>query len=170
MKQIFIFLFLIIILSCNVENENKLKRIESILPGTWNIEYFYVPEYGTGLYYKGRIIRKDTILHDVGTITIPEFSIENLDLNSKIKDTIPIILNIDNVNFNFQIDALFLSGSEYFAYFRPNEVFKSSETQKFLDSSRFFYMNAYIVIDDDNSIQIQRSEEKDKYKLFLSRI
>jgi hypothetical protein len=170
MKHIFIFIFLIIILSCNNENEEKLERIESILPGTWNIESFYVPEYGTGLYYNGRTIRKDTILHDVGTITIPEFSIENLDLNSKIRDTIPIVLNIDNVNFKFQIEALFLSGSEYFAYFSPSQIFKSSETQKFLDSTRFFYMNAYIVIDDNNSIQIQRSEEKDKYKLFLSRI
>ncbi len=100
---------------------------------------------------------------------IPEFIIENLDLNSKIRDVVPFVLTIDNEKFNFRIDALFLSSTDYFAYFRPDGLFGNSDAQKFLDSSRLFYINAEILIEDENNIQIHKIGEKNKYYLTLSR-
>lgn len=171
MKKYFILfaLFSFFLINCSKEEKEKLERMENILPGEWNIETFYIPKYGTGLYYKGKTIYKDTVLTNVGTMKIPEFIIENLDLNASRRDTISYILTIDNEIFTFNIEALFLSGTDYFAYFRPDGLFGNSEAQKFLDSSRLFYMNAEIVIEDENNIQIHKSGERNKYYLALSR-
>ena len=177
MKNQFKFIIIAVILmmnfGCNKDNTNeiKLSEIEKTLPGTWLIESFQIPKYGYGFYYKGDTIKKDTILYNIGEVEFPQFSTDTLSLNS----------NSSNLKFNFKInedifiltiEKLFLSGDNYFLYFRNSIPASNSvniENLNFIESSNIFNFNAYLYIEDNNNISIHDASQNDTYIITLKR-
>ncbi len=144
-------------------NQEDLKAIQTILPGQWDIKECHLSRYGLGIYVGGELIKKDTLIKDLGTLYIPEFNVFNLDLNASTKDTINMVFNYKDERIPVQIENLFLSGRGYFAYFRASPE-GETEGVKFVNSSFVFRRNAYIFIEDANTIRILDTKSDDKNK------
>jgi hypothetical protein len=158
--------------SCAKNDGNSLRFIEQKLPGKWNIESVTIPSWGSGIKYKGETFYHDTILYDIGSLEIPPFSTDLLDLNSKADSTYRCNLIIEGDTFNILIEHLFMSGSDYFVYFRQgySDLFGTeNQNAAFLSTSRLFNFNAYLFIINDNQIRIKRASGDDDYTVMLSK-
>lgn len=162
MKHIHSSFFLLCILffslsSCSDEEQVLLDNIEVLLPGQWHISEWVIRP-SPAVNHFGKILENDTTLLDVGVLNIPPFSTSNLDLNSDIHIPIEAELFINGISLKVQIEYLFLSGLDYFAYLRtPEFPLLNSPEAIFISETRFFMKNHFIHVLDRNTIIIQEA-------------
>lgn len=165
-------LLVAICLSCNREEQHLITLAETVLPGKWRIEAVEIPG-NCGMIYQGTSIRTDTIIFDVGTIEIDQFSIATLDFDYEIPG-VNCSVNIMNEEFPYMIKHIFITGSEIFAYFRwngPQGVFEiSTPGKEFLSSSHIFNENYYVVVEDNNHIQLEKGNDREGRVIHMVRM
>jgi hypothetical protein len=162
----------LLISSCAKNDEKALSLIEQKLPGKWNIESVTILSLGSGINYQGETFYHDTILYDIGSLEIPIFSTDLLDLNSFADSAYKCKLIIEGDTFNIRIEHLFMSGSDYFVYFRHgySDLFGTeNQNAAFLNTSRLLNFNAYLFIINDNQIRIKRASGNADYTVMLSK-
>jgi hypothetical protein len=164
--------------SCNKKEEaeraEKLHRIEQLLPGTWKIDVFEIAWWNFGIEFNGEIINFDTTLYNLGTLYIPQFSTDSLQLDFS-DSQVPLFYKKDTTIFNFSMTNLFPeleNNNDYFTYFRsallPEQI-NDSPNSKFVLSSSIFSHNYIIDIVDGNHIRLIKANSPD-HILSLSRI
>ena len=165
-------LLVAIFLGCNREEQHLLSTAETVLPGNWYIEAVELPgTYGTT--YQGSTIRSDTIIFDVGTIEIDQFSIAELEFDYAVPG-VNCSVEILNEEFPYMIKHIFISGSEIFAYFRwngPQGAFEiSTPVEEFIWSSHIFNANYYVVVKDNDHIQLEKGNDRERHVIHMVRM
>lgn len=169
----FTLLFLVpIFLGCNREEKHLIATAETVLPGNWHIEAVEL-RGNYGIKYEGSPIRSDTIINDLGTIEIDKFSVAALDYDYEVPG-VSCRVEILNEEFPFMIKQIIITGSEIFGYFRwnlPEGVHEfDSTTEEFVWSSRIFNNNYYVVIKNNNSIQLEKANNRKGHVIYLERM
>jgi hypothetical protein len=153
----------------NKEDEMRLADMEQLLPGDWRIDSMRVHPNPT-IDYFGKILEQDTTLAEVGRISIPAFEIANLDLNADFPEVVEADLLIEGVPLPFIIEQLFLSGDEYFVYFRqvdPTNFFTPEGI--FIDNSQLFHKNHFIDVVSQDQLIIRQASASMIGRIYLSR-
>lgn len=178
MKLLSLLLLLTVLLftNCNKEERELLENAENVLPGKWNISQFELgPGNSSEIRYERRLIPNDTILQDIGSISIDEFSIDSLGLDDGGIRSAQILceLSIGQEQFSYSMKSLFISGEELFARFESNRIgidTINTVGEEFLSSSNIFFDNYYIFILDNNNVELQESNGISRHSIKLTRM
>lgn len=171
-STISILVFVAIFLSCNQEEQHLLSSAEAILPGNWYIEAVELPA-NSRITYQGNSIRTDTILFDVGTIEIGPFSIADLDQDYEVPG-VNCTATILNEVFPYMIKHIIIAQSEIFVYFRWNGPYGVYEIntpgEEFIWSSFIFNNSYYVVVTDNDHIQLEKANDRESHVIHMSRM
>ena len=174
MKSILYLLIIMstILASCSKDNQ-QLQQAEMILPGTWKIESFQVPKYGLGVSYAGNTFYVDTILYNIGSITIPEFSADRVHASMNPASKVPCEVTIGSEVFPFSIHQFYPSEGGLAIYFQfngPDGSFPiTTPEESFIWSSYIFQTNYRIEILDSKNITLTRLSNE-KHVIVLSKL
>lgn len=177
MKNLFFLIIVICFLStihsCTDDNEELLGQIENILPGNWTIDSFYMPAYGRGIRHNGDIIFNDTILYDVGVISIPIFSTDTLNYTLQ-KGSHICSYNYQNEELDFTIESITVYSQDshdevdYFIYLSDN-ITSQTNVSNWINDSRIFNDNFVLKVIDNNRVTLNDPGENKNRVLFLSK-
>ncbi len=155
-----------LITGCSKEKEALLIQAETILPGKWNMESIQLPGYGLGITYLGHTFTTDTILFNVGSFEIFEFSTDTLHYSDAEHEKVNFILQIDDEQFPYGIRSLFMSGEELFAGFEhngpPGIDTIDTPAEAFIWSSFIFSNNYFITILDNDHVELRKANDRDR--------
>jgi hypothetical protein len=174
MKSNFLFLTLVAFTlgSCSKDND-QLQQAEQILPGTWKIKSFQVPKDGLGVSFQGNTFYVDTTLYDIGSITIPDFSADDLAASFDQSHKVPCEVTIGNETFPFSINALLPSKNDLFSYFRyngPDGLHPIITPEEAFIWSSFIFNNNYIIkFLDSKNIRLVKANNQ-THVISLSRL
>lgn len=157
------------VLSCQKDKEASYEEIEQTLSGEWKIISYLMPKYGLGRYYQGNWIYQDTLLQNVGSINIPMFKAEDLDLFKQKMIPLNWTLTTDNEEFAHTIEYLIPRENGVFLALRPNFENIESEAGKFVNSSQIFQKNVEVLFENKNRLIITDANPDDTYKVILVR-
>ena len=153
----------------NKEDEMRLTDMEQLLPGDWRIDSMRVHPNPT-IDYFGKTLERDTTLADVGRISIPAFEIESLDLNAEFPEVVAAELLVEGVPLRFTIEQLFLSGEEYFVYFRQTDTTNLFTPEGvFMDDSQLFHRNHFIDVVSQDQLIIRQASASMIGRIYLFR-
>lgn len=160
-------------MGCASDQVQLLRQSEDVLPGDWNIVSIQLPKYGTGVTYQGNTFITDTILYDVGSIYISEFSADTLSLQNISQSVVSCTLQIGDEYFPYGLDALFISGDEIFSGFTYNGPAGidtiNTPGKAFIWSSYVFNNNYFISILDENHVVLSKASDRNNHKITLQR-
>ncbi len=155
--------------SCTDKEAILLNEIEMNLPGDWHIDSMQIRPLPT-INHFGTLIDTDTVLKEIGTLSIPTFEVENLDLNADFQESILTTLEVDGVAISLELEHLFLSGGEYFVYLRLNDTTHlSTDAGIFIESTTLFNRNSFIDVVNADQIVIRQASGGDFGRMYLSR-
>lgn len=171
MKNLFSLTFFIVLLisffSCSNSEEELYNQVEAVFPGIWNIDTFYMPVWGGGINHFGDEILVDTVLHDVGIISIPTFSTDTLDY-TKQTGTHDCTYSYQNIEVDFVIKSVSLyTDNDFFVHFR-NDVIDNTLMSAWLHNTRILGDNFVLKIINEDQIQLIEPTDENRV-LFLSR-
>jgi|GEM_PF-2934117 len=156
-----IFAFLLpcclLISSCDVDPNPDLEIAERVLPGNWNIESVNISTMSGGVRFLGETLEKDTILSNVGTLTIPNFEMDSMSLSGN--DVIECTYTLNGESDYVHIESIFAisNESEVVYYWRRNGFINKDDAdpdiKKFLDDSKLFWDNYYAEIIDTETVE-----------------
>ena len=174
-NYITILLFAGILLGCTNERMKLLSEAEKVLPGNWRIESVRLPKDGLGITYQGNTFIADTILFEVGSIEINNFSADTLPhLANHQHGKVKCNLTIGNEVFPIAITRLFISGDEIFSGFEyngPHGTFPiNTDGEKFFWSSRIFNDNYIITIINEDKVELGKSNDRHDHVITLNRL
>ncbi len=152
---LFPFLALFLFTSCQ-EDDLSLEDFERTLPGRWEIESMTINELYSASIFQGDTITEDQVLNNAGFVEFPEFSADDLLLNSGVDTPMPFIVELDAELFNFEMEYLSANSERYFGAFRVSDNNSlDSEMGRFLETTLLFDQNSNITISDQNTIFIE---------------
>ncbi len=149
------FLILAILFLTSCEKEDKLvsnEVLEHTLSGEWKIVSYQMPKYGLGIYNQGNLIFQDTLLTDVGSLYIPKFNADDLNLRKQILKPLDFYLNVGEEKFLHVIEYLIPRENGVFIAFRSKYTSSETESEKFVTSSRIFHRNVEVIFESENRI------------------
>lgn len=164
---------LVSLMSCSADRLKLYEEAEQILPGEWAIESIQLPAYGPGITYQGNTFVVDTILFDVGSVVISDFTVDHLNKLSDYDTDIICTVTIGNEDFPFKIAHLSVSKDEWFSQFEYNGPDGSfpivTPGEQFIWSSHVFNNNYIINVIDEDHIQLLKANDRDDDIISLSR-
>ena len=155
--------------SCNKEENNRLQEIERILPGEWRIDSLQILG-SANVTLNGEQVKSDIIIRNIGALFIPKFDTGRLSLNVNPAEPVEAIMEVNGVDLFLDIEKLFLSGGEYFAYLRLRENNLSTPQGSFIWDTKLFYNNSYIDVISNDRIEFRKASGEPGNKVFLSRL
>ena len=172
-KPLFILLSILSI-SCTSERAPLMTLAEHVIPGSWTIESIRLPGDPMGITYKGSTFFVDTVLFDLGSIDIPEFSADTLTSYIQNPGKVRCTVTIENESFPYSITSLFPSGEDIFAVIRydgPDGAFLiETPGEKFVWSSFVFNNNYIITIFDKDHIELAKANDQGDHVISLKRL
>ena len=155
--KIFFFPMMALVLFTSCQKDNlPLEDLESTLPGRWEIESVTINELYLESIFQGDTIQEDQVIRNIGTVEFPEFTADDLLLNSVVDTTLPFYVELDSEFFNFEIEYLTVSSERYFGAFRMKDDNNlDSEIGRFLETTLLFDQNSNLTISDQNTILVE---------------
>ena len=127
-----------------------------------------------GITYQGNTFYVDTILFDIGSIEIPEFSGDTLNSINLNPGKVRLTVTIENESFPYSINSLTTSGDEIFSIIRyngpPGSFPIDTPGEKFLWSTFVFNSNYVITIIDNDHIELAKANDKNDHVITLKRL
>ena len=146
---------LLFVFGCK-KDELQIADLESSLPGKWNIESIKFNSLYLETTYMGKPIEAEEVINNVGVVEFDEFEYETLLLNSDIRRSLPFKVEIDTIQFNFEIEYLSTNAERYFGAFRMLENNNlTSEYGQFLETTLLFDLNSNFTINDEDELIIE---------------
>ncbi len=161
--------------ACDRQEIAALNRVERVLPGEWNIDSMYVIPRLDSLIFREQLIRRDTMLVNVGKWSIPEFEAARLELNADDPAIVNTWVTIDSMPVPINIEQLFVydasSGSDtLFAYLRaPLGWDLISPEVRFVFDVGNFNANCFLTIVNSNQLIFRRASGDQQRTLYISR-
>lgn len=165
------FVILLSIFSCSTERMQILDKAEKILPGNWKIESVQLPRDHNGVTYQGITFFTDTILYDVGSLELAEFSADTLSHEGDGKVSCNVSIGADH--FPFSLNFLTISGENIFTRFQYNGAhgihYPNTPGEEFIWSSLIFNNNYVITIINNNLVELAKANEQHDNVITLRR-
>ena len=147
-----------------------LDRIENTLPGDWKIVSYRRGNLRRKVYFEGKVVPIGSIFLNIGSLYIPPFSVEDLNLYDQRFIPLACVLTIDQESFAFRIDYLLPREFGLFLSIRANFSNPNSDTEKFVTSSNIFDDNFEVYIENENRIVfLHPGNELEGQKIVLER-